>query len=182
MMIRVFNLKPYIKYIIVFLLLIILVVGIGAFKPAVINVWSQNQGREIPIYSVECSEKKAAITFDCAWGADDIPDILQTLKEENIKATFFIVGQWAEKFPDKVKMIAKDGHDIGNHSYSHLRMGALGSDRISSEISLSGKKLSELSGSKVELFRAPYGDYSNNVVSIARRLGYYTIQWNVEPI
>ena len=81
-------------------------------------------GREIPIYSVETGEKLAAITFDCAWGADDIPQILDTLKEADIKATFFMVGQWAEKNPEMVKEMAMEGHDLANHSYSHFRMGA----------------------------------------------------------
>ena len=81
-----------------------------------------------------------------------------------------------------VKLIAQDGHDIANHSYSHLRMGVLDKGRINSEISTCGSKLEELSGKKVELFRPPYGDYSNNLVAIARELGYYTIQWSVEPI
>ncbi|RCX11162.1 polysaccharide deacetylase family sporulation protein PdaB [Anaerobacterium chartisolvens] len=141
-----------------------------------------SQSRQLPIYSVEAHEKVAAITFDCAWGAGDIPDILSTLKKEDIKSSFFIVGQWAEKFPDAVKSISDEGHDVSNHSYSHLRMGAIGSDKIRSEISICGQKLSDLSGKKVDLFRAPYGDYNNNVVSIAKDLGYYTIQWNVDSL
>ncbi|MGI6777018.1 MAG: polysaccharide deacetylase family protein [Acetivibrionales bacterium] len=182
MHICIFYLRPYTKYFIILLLVIALLIGIGAFSPRIATVWSQSRGRDIPIYSVECNGKKASITFDCAWGAEDIPKILDILKNENVKATFFIVGQWAEKFPEKVKMIANDGHDIGNHSYSHLRMGALDREKIKSEISLGGTKLSTISGRKVELFRPPYGDYSNNVVSVARSLGYYTIQWNVDSL
>ena len=138
--------------------------------------------RKLPIYSVDCSGKNVAITFDCAWGADDIPGILKTLEKEDVRASFFIVGQWAEKFPDKVRMIAKAGHDIANHSYSHLRMGALDEERIRSEISKCGEVLEALSGRKIDLFRPPYGDYGNNVVGIAHELGYYTIQWNVDSL
>ena len=79
-------------------------------------------------------------------------------------------------------MIAAEGHDIANHSYSHLRMGALDNARITSEIQLCGDKLREVSGKKIDLFRPPYGDYSNNVVATARKLGYYTIQWNVDSL
>lgn len=92
------------------------------------------------------------------------------------------MGQWAEKNPEAVKMIRQNGHDIGNHSYSHLRMGALGKDRIRQEIELCNKKLVQLTGSKIELFRAPYGDYSNNTVRIARELGCFTIQWDVDSL
>jgi len=114
------------------------------------------------------------------WGADDIPGILNTLEKEDIKATFFMVGQWAEKYPDAVKMISIKGHDIGNHSYSHLRMGSIDRGKIRKEISLCTSRLEEISGSKVELFRAPFGDYNNSVVGTARELGIYTIQWDVE--
>ena len=120
----------------------------------VLGVFSSN--KELPIYSVECGTKVASITFDCAWGA--------------------------EKYPDKVRMIAADGHDVANHSHSHLRMGALDQSRIKSEIKQANSILEELAGSKIDLFRAPYGDYSNSVVATARELGCYTIQWNVDSI
>lgn len=150
------------------------------FISPAIDVLSYNS--ELPIYSVACEGKKAALTFDCAWGADDIPEILNILDKENVKATFFLVGQWAEKFPEEVRLIAQAGHDIGNHSYSHLRMGAIGNDRIRSEIQKCSAKLTEICGAKVELFRAPYGDYSKNVTRIAGELSHYTIQWDVDSL
>jgi len=180
MMIRVFNLRRYRVFILALLVAAILLAALGILSPKAVGVFSG--GRKIPIYSVGTDEKKASITFDCAWGADDIPQILEILRNEDVKASFFIVGQWAEKYPDMVKAIAEDGHDIANHSYSHLRMGALDRSRIISEISNCGRKLEELTGRKVELFRPPYGDYSNNVVSVAEDLGYYTIQWSVDSL
>lgn len=140
------------------------------------------ENKELPIYSVERTDKKAAITFDCAWGADDIPSILETLKENNIKATFFIVGQWAEKYPDIVSRISREGHDIANHGYSHLRMGAIQGSKIMSEIEKCGEVLSKITGKKVDLFRPPYGDYSNNVINISNNIGYYPIQWDVDSL
>lgn len=138
--------------------------------------------RQVPIYSVDTDEKLAAVTFDCAWGADDMPRILETLKEADVKATFFMVGQWAEKNPEIVKQMAKEGHDIANHSYSHFRMGSLDRGKINSEIKKCGDELEKLTGSKCDLFRAPYGDYSDSLLSEARQLGYYTIQWNVDSL
>jgi len=145
-----------------------------------IAVFSYNN--ELPIYSVECQGKKAAITFDCAWGAEDIPEILDALENENVRATFFIVGQWAEKNGDAVKLIAQKGHDIGNHSYSHLRMGMLDLDRTKKEIQKCTDKLTEITGVKVELFRPPYGDYSKNLTRTAAKMSYYTIQWDVDSL
>ncbi len=179
MMIFVFRLRSAAKIAIGILILVILIAAISSTTES-IGVFSQS--RQLPIYSVDCSDKKAAITFDCAWGAEDIPSILKTLKEEDVKATFFIVGQWAEKYPQSVKMIADGGHDVANHSYSHLRMGSINRNKISSEISICGNKLGEISGKKVNLFRAPYGDYNDEVIKTAKDLGYYTIQWDVDSL
>jgi peptidoglycan-N-acetylglucosamine deacetylase len=179
-----FKSEKYLKYLFIMAISIISIASILLLfnSSSIGQVFSNDTGKETPIYSVNCSEKKAAITFDCAWGADDIPEILQALKKENVKATFFIVGQWAEKYPDSVRMIFLDGHDIANHSYSHLRMGALDRSMINNEIQLCSNELEGLIDGKIDLFRPPYGDYSNNVVEAARELGYYTIQWNVDSL
>lgn len=176
----VFNIRYFKKYLLILLLAVCLAAFVMVFSSKVIDVWSEN--RQIPIYSVELYDKKAAITFDCAWGDSDIPSIMDTLKKEGIKATFFIVGQWAEKYPDTVRLIAREGHDIANHSYSHLRMGTLDRGKIKSEILKCGTVLESLSGQTIDLFRAPYGDYNSNVVTTAKSLGYYTIQWNVDSL
>jgi len=84
-----------------------------------------------------------------------LPQILETLETEDVKASFLIVGQWAEKNPQYIKMIADKGHDIANHSYSRFRMGVLDTDRIEKEIFLYSKKLEEITGNKVDLFGAP---------------------------
>ena len=137
--------------------------------------------REIPVYSVETDENLAAITFDC-WGADDIPQILDTLKEADVKATFFLVGQWAEKNPEMVRSMAGEGHDVANHSYSHFRMGSLDREMQNSEIKKCGDVIEKLTGIKCGLFRAPYGDYSNSLIQEARKLGYITVQWDVDSL
>lgn len=180
MRIVVFSFRRLLIYLLVLVATVIAISAISLKGMDVLGVFSNK--REIPIYSVDVSDKVAAITFDCAWGADDIPDILDKLKEANIKATFFIVGQWAEKYPETVKMMARDGHDIANHSYSHFRMGTLDKAKISSEIKQCGDSLERLSEAKCDLFRAPYGDYSNSLLIEARRLGYYSIQWDVDSL
>lgn len=180
MKILVINYRSFLRYLPILLLVILLICIIGTTGLNALGVF--NTEKEIPIYSVETVDKVAAITFDCAWGADDIPQILDTLKKKQVKASFFIVGQWAEKYPNEVEMIAEEGHDIGNHSYSHLRMGVIDRGRIVTEIQQCGNSLGKLAGTKTELFRAPYGDYNNDVVATARELGYYTIQWNVDSL
>ena len=180
MKIVVINFRRLLIYLLVLAATVLAISAFSLKGMDVLGVFS-NQ-REIPIYSVDVPDKVASITFDCAWGADDIPEILATLKEADIKATFFIVGQWAEKYPEAVKMMAQDGHDIANHSYSHLRMGSLDRAKISSEIKQCNKSLELLSGVKCDLFRAPYGDYNNSLIVEARQQGYYTIQWDVDSL
>ncbi len=176
----VFNYRRLAAYLLMLTSLIIIVSVLGSPAAGGIGVFSVQ--RRIPIYSVDTDEKLAAITFDCAWGADDIPQILDTLKTADVKATFFMVGQWAEKNPEMVKLIAQEGHDTANHSYSHLRMGGLDGGRANSEIKKCGEIIERLTGSKCELFRAPYGDYSNALLSEAQQLGYYSIQWDVDSL
>jgi polysaccharide deacetylase family sporulation protein PdaB len=180
MKIYIIKLKTIVVFAIITIALIILAAVWGITGTDSFEVLAQK--REIPIYSVECKEKEASITFDCAWGADDIPQILEALETEDVKATFFIVGQWAEKTPQYVKMIADKGHDIANHSYSHLRMGVLDTDRIEKEIFLCSQKLEDITGNKVDLFRAPYGDYNNNVIRTAKKLNHYVIQWDLDSL
>ncbi|WP_027629288.1 polysaccharide deacetylase family protein [Ruminiclostridium cellobioparum] len=170
--------------------LFILVIGMGLValfitvgRSGVLNsidVFS-NQ-RVLPIYSVETDRNLVSVTFDCAWGAGDIPTILEILKKENVRASFFMVGQWGEKYPDAVKLIANDGHDVANHGYSHLRMSTIGKEKCRSEIELCNQKLGEISGTKVILFRPPYGDYNNTVIETCNELGSYPIQWNVDSL
>lgn len=181
MRIYVFRVQKLYLYLIAFIVIAFLIAAaVRLLNSGVASVFRSE--RELPIYSVDCKDKKVAITFDCAWGAEDIPYILSTLDKEKVKATFFIVGQWAEKFPDAIKAMAQGGHDVANHSYSHLRMSSLDSSKIKSEITKCTEKLYEMSKIKTNLFRPPYGDYNNKVVRTAKELGYYTIQWDVDSL
>ena len=73
---------------------------------------SSTSEKLLPIYKVKTEEKKVALTMNCAWNADDIDSILETLKENNVKITFFMVGDWIDKFPEYVKKINEAGHEI----------------------------------------------------------------------
>lgn len=78
--------------------------------------------RELPIYSVDTEEKKVALSFDAAWGAEDFTRIMDTLDAHNVKVTFFMTGGWVDDNPDCVKELVKRGHDLGNHSQHHYDM------------------------------------------------------------
>jgi len=147
----------------------------------VLGVFLQN-GKELPIYSVETQEKKVAFSFDAAWGTEYTEDILKILKERNIKTTFFLVGFWVDKHPDMVKKIVEDGHEIGNHSSTHPHMTRLKDEQIRKELEDTSNKIQQLTGKRPILFRPPYGDYNDRVIKTARELGYYVIQWDVDSL
>ena len=139
-------------------------------------------GREIPIYSVETDQKQISLTFDAAWGNEDLDSILNTLKKYDIHATFFMTGEWIEKYPNEVKKIYEAGHDIGNHSEHHKNMSQLSTTECSSEILTVHTRIKTLLGVEMNLFRPPYGDYDNDVITTATTCGYYTIQWSVDSL
>ncbi|OON93255.1 MAG: hypothetical protein ATN31_06785 [Candidatus Epulonipiscioides saccharophilum] len=138
--------------------------------------------RLIPIYSVNTDQAKVALTFDVAWGGDDFEQILAILDDNQVKATFFIVGDWIDKYPDKVKLLKDKGHDIANHSNSHPHVTKLSVDEIKEDIQAAHKKVRDLLGIEMDLYRAPYGEYNNDVITAANELGYHTIQWDVDSL
>ena len=138
--------------------------------------------RKLPVYSVEREDKKIAITFDCAWGTEHTDAILGALAAENVRATFFMVEFWAEKYPEYVAKIDAAGHGIGTHSKTHSHMSALSEGDIRAELQSSSAAITSVTGKNVDLFRAPYGDYNDRVVSVARDMGLYTIQWDVDSL
>jgi len=136
----------------------------------------------LPIYNVQTEENKVAFTMNCAWNADDIDSILETLKNNDVHITFFIVGDWADKYPEAVKKIHEAGHEIGSHSNTHPHVNNLSSEKNLEEIQLSVNKLERITGNKTTLYRAPYGEYNDTVIKTARENGYFTIQWNLDTL
>ena len=143
---------------------------------------SSNNNKLLPIYNVQTDQKKVAFTMNCAWNADDIDSILKTLKENNTKITFFMVGDWIEKFPEAVKKIYQDGHEIASHSDTHPHVNNLRYEENIEEIEKSNEKIEKITGQKTKIYRAPYGEYNNTVIQAAQDKGYYTIQWNLDTL
>ncbi|MDY3928562.1 MAG: polysaccharide deacetylase family protein [Clostridia bacterium] len=138
--------------------------------------------REVPIYCVDRNDNKIALTFNCAWNDDDIDSILNTLDAYSVKCTFFIVGEWAEKYPESVKLIYEKGHEIANHSYAHDHYSKWNKEKILSDIDKCDNLLYSITGTKPVLFRAAYGEYNDNVVQVCDESGRYYIQWSVDSI
>lgn len=138
--------------------------------------------RKLPVYSVDNSDNKVALSFDAAWGAEDFKRIMKILKKHNIKVTFFMTGGWVKDNPQYVKQLVKEGHDLGNHSQSHPDMTTLGKEQIVEEIKQVHDQVKDLTGYEMKLFRAPYGAYNDNVIETVTEQGYYPIQWSVDSL
>lgn len=145
-------------------------------------VYFGNSPRLIPIYSVGREDKKVAITFDCAWGTEHTDAILNALKVSNVRATWFMVEFWSEKYSDYVKKISDFGHEIGTHSSTHSYMSKQNAEEIRLELSTSSEAIKSITGKEVELFRPPYGDYDDLLIKTAAEQGLYTIQWDVDSL
>ncbi len=118
-----------------------------------------------------------------SWGAEHTEKILDILKENNIKTTFFLTGFWIEKYPDMVKKIVAEGHELGNHTWTHPHLNTLDKQAITHELERVHAALTDLWGGKEPtLFRPPFGEYSNKVIEAADGLGYLTIQWSVDSL
>lgn len=138
-------------------------------------------GRLVPIYCVDDNnQKNVALSFDAAWGNEDTEQLISILGKYKIKATFFVVGSWVDKYPESVKQLSNAGHEIHNHSNSHPHMPQLSVSQMTEELNSCNKKIEAITGKKPILFRAPYGDYNNTMLETVTNQGMYTIQWDVD--
>jgi peptidoglycan/xylan/chitin deacetylase (PgdA/CDA1 family) len=98
----------------------------------------------------------------------------------NVKATFFVVGDWVTKYPESVKALCDAGHEVMSHSDSHAHFNSLSTDEINEDINTCNDKIEAVTGVRPTLFRCPYGEYDDHVISAVRSLGMEPIQWDVE--
>ncbi len=139
--------------------------------------------RDLPIYCVDTGEEKlVAISFDAAWGNEDTQQLIDILEKYKVKATFFVVGEWVDKFPESVKALSDAGHEVMNHSNTHPHMTQISKEKMKKEVEECNEKIEKVTGKRPNLFRAPYGDYNNDVVQAVRECGCYTIQWDVDSL
>jgi polysaccharide deacetylase family sporulation protein PdaB len=170
---------------IIYFMIFVLLSGLVLFnRDAVAEVFENAAPkRDLPIYCVDRGDEKiCSVSFDAAWGNEDTEELIAILEKYNVKATFFVVGDWVDKYPQSVKQLADAGHEVMNHSNKHPHMTKLSEDEIKKEINSCSDKIEAITGRRPILFRPPYGDYNDRVVSGARNIGHYTIQWDVDSL
>ncbi len=135
-----------------------------------------------PVYRGHPKKKMVAFLINVSWGEEYIPNILSTLKDHNVKATFFIEGKWAKKHADLVKMIHEQGHVIGNHAYNHPDMAKMNYQSIVDQIVQTNDIIKAIIGSSPKWFAPPSGSFNDQVVKVSHQLHMNTILWTVDTI
>ena len=136
--------------------------------------------RQLPIYCVQKDYKVVSLSFDAAWGNEDTQQLIDILGKYNVKATFFVVGEWVDKYPESVKALHDAGHEIMNHSNDHAHFNSLSTEEIIADLNACNDKIEAVTGVRPTLFRCPYGEYDDHVILATRSIGMEPIQWDVE--
>jgi len=136
----------------------------------------------VPIYRGNPHKPAAALMVNVAWGTEYLPSMLNILKREGIKATFFLDGSWLKKHPNEAKAIKAQGHEIGNHAFSHPMMSRLSAERIRQEILQTEHLMQQILQLKSRWFAPPAGDYNQQVVTLAHQNKMHTVLWTVDTV
>ncbi len=168
--------KPSVRSLVLWGILIFMLLS---YRENVITVFSNKLK---PIYSADVSSQSIGLTFDISWGENTAVPILDILKQEGIKATFFLSSPWAGKHEQIVQRMVADGHEIGSHGNRHIDLNTLSSSEIEQEIKTAETVLETISNQKINLIRTPNGAYDNKVIDTANKLGYKVIQWSIDSL
>lgn len=166
----------------------ILLVGARFVRPGVVErndaapVSAALQPNLRPIYSAKTEEKVISLTFDISWGQKMAPKVLDVLKQENVKATFFLSGPWAKNHAELVQRIKADGHQIESHGQAHVDLNTLGRAGAAKNIASAHAILEELTGRGPTYIRPPNGAFNKESVQAAKDLGYATVIWSVDSL
>lgn len=139
-------------------------------------------GKPLPISNGNMSQPKIAFACNIFSGEEFLPSMLNTLDTNDNKITFFIGGSWGKRFPNLVVDLAKRGHELGNHTYSHPHPNTLSKEQNKEQIQRAENLITELTQIKTTLYAPPYGEYNDTVLLAAAELGYQTIMWSVDTI
>ncbi len=173
--------KVLLSYVVLLLMAMSLLAMSSGESTSVFN--EEGSDRLLPIYCVDRGEEKVcSLTFDAAWDDGDTDQLIEILDRYDVKATFFMVGSWVEKYPESVKKFHDHGHEIMNHSDSHPHINQLSEEKVKEEIVRCADKIETVTGKRPVLFRGPYGEYNNTVIRAAESQGHRVLQWDVDSL
>ena len=145
-------------------------------------VYVQAYGKQKPIYEIKTDKKIVALTFDISWGNKTPQPVIEILRENDVKCTFFLSGPWVKQYPEIAKQIKADGHEIGSHGHRHIDYSKISKTEIKEEITKAHKNIKEVTGVDANLIRTPNGDYNDQVIEAIREIDYQAIQWGTDSL
>ena len=166
------------KYVILLCFFLGLIVGMAA-NELVVPV---NTAPERPYYHGVRGRNQIALTINVDWGEEFIPGMLKIMEERDVRATFFVTGQWAMKNKEMLKLMADKGHEIGNHGYSHQHPAKLSRDGLIELIKKNEEVIYQITKQRTRLFAPPYGEVDERIAGIVSSIGYKTIMWSADTI
>lgn len=144
------------------------------------SVSAASTARQLPIYCVQRDQKLVSISFDAAWGNEDTQQLIDILGQYDVTATFFVVGDWVDKYPESVKALHDAGHEIMNHSNTHAHYPQLSAEEVVADLNACNDKIEAVTGVRPTLVRLPYGDYDDNSITAVRSIDMEPVQWDVD--
>jgi polysaccharide deacetylase family sporulation protein PdaB len=164
---------------------------LGTALAAVLILWTVNSPaivgasateRQLPVYCVQREDKKIAISFDAAWGNEDTQTLIDILSDYGVRTSFFVVGDWAEKYPESVRALREAGHEVMSHSSHHGHFSMMSAAEIADDLREANRKIAACTGVEPTLIRCPYGEYDDHVIQTVKSLGMTAIQWSVDSL
>lgn len=172
-----FNRKKRVTAVIGMALIVALILWIG--KTDVLSVFS-NQSPSV-LAKGDTKEPNISLTFNISWGEEKVNDILEQLKKNQVKATFFLSGEWAERHPEIVDKIVEGKHEIGMLGYRYKSYLKQDIDEVRRDLHQAKEAFNKIGLKNVNLLRTPSGHFNKEIVRMAEELGFSVIQWNVNP-
>ncbi len=133
-----------------------------------------------PLQVVQTSEKKMALTFDADTDAQQIASILGTLRRCHVRATFFVTGVWAQKYPEEVKKIVRQGNEIASHGNTHRDMTKMTTQQKKEDLLACSEKIKAACGTEPHWFRPPYRKWDGSLLQTAHSLGLHVVDYSVQ--
>ena len=152
-------------------LVLLLLTGSSTVSAKTANVYHKLEGTE--------NTKKIALTFDDGPHPRITREVISILRENGVTATFFVIGQNADNYPETMKLLAESGYEIGNHTYSHKNLKKMSEAEIESEFLRCRETLARF-GVKPTLMRPPEGFFSDDVIKVSRGMEYDIILWSID--
>ena len=157
---------------------VLLIMGYREALTRKVDTWGKGIDMHVSEKKMDVTEEKIAITFDDGPHPVYTEKLLDGLKERDVKATFFVLGEKAKEYPEIIERMQREGHIIGNHTYTHIQLRSSNRDKFRDELVLTNQVIQEITKQEVQYVRPPYGTWDKKLED---ELNMFPVLWNVDP-